>query len=79
MFKPKISKDELNEMPVGAFAGEITLVDNPEKAEKAILELQKAGMVGVDMKQNLRLRVVLIIKYRWYKFPQPNIVICSGK
>ena len=48
MFKPKISKEELNEMPVVAFAGEITLVDNPEKAEKAILELQKAGMVGVD-------------------------------
>ena len=48
MFKPKISKEELNEMPVVAFAGTITLVDSTEKAEKAIEEIRNAGMVGVD-------------------------------
>ena len=48
MFKPKISKEELNEMPVVAFAGKITLVDSPEKADKAIEEIRNAGMVGVD-------------------------------
>jgi hypothetical protein len=48
MFKQKISKEELNEMPVVAFAGKITLVDSPEKADKAIEEIRNAGMVGVD-------------------------------
>ena len=43
MFKPKISKEELNAMPVVAFAGKITLVDSPEKADKAIEEIRYGG------------------------------------
>lgn len=48
MFKPKISKEELNEMPLAAFAGQISLVDSPEKVASAIQLLKKSGLVGID-------------------------------
>jgi len=48
MYKPKISKEEVNEMPVVLFDGIITLVDEPSMVPAAIEELRKADIVGVD-------------------------------
>lgn len=48
MFKPKITKEEVNQMPVVAFDGKITLVDEESKVTEAIEVLRRADIVGVD-------------------------------
>jgi ribonuclease D len=48
MFKPKITKEEVNQMPVVAFDGEITLVDHPSKVNAAIETLRESAVVGID-------------------------------
>ncbi len=48
MFKPKITKEEVNQMPVVAFDGKITLVDDLSKVQEAIEELRLSTVVGVD-------------------------------
>jgi ribonuclease D len=48
MFKTKITKDEVNQMPVVVFEGKITLVDDLSKICPAIEELRKNAVVGID-------------------------------
>jgi ribonuclease D len=48
MFKAKITKEEVNLMPVVGFDGTITLVDDLSKLQAAIDELRRADVVGVD-------------------------------
>ena len=48
MFKTKITKDEVNLMPVVIFEGKITLVDDLSKIQPAIEELRKSDTVGID-------------------------------
>ncbi|MDR3653917.1 MAG: 3'-5' exonuclease domain-containing protein 2 [Paludibacter sp.] len=48
MFKTKITKDEVNQMPVVVFEGKITLVDDISKIKPAIEELRKSQIVGID-------------------------------
>jgi ribonuclease D len=48
MFKTKITKDEVNLMPVVVFEGKITLVDDLSKIQPAIEELRKSDTVGID-------------------------------
>ncbi|HLP04059.1 MAG TPA: 3'-5' exonuclease [Paludibacter sp.] len=48
MLKSKISKEELNLMPVVVFEGEITIVDELSKVQPAIAELRKSKIVGID-------------------------------
>ncbi len=48
MFKTKITKDEVNQMPVVVFDGKITLVDDLSKIRPAIEELRKNAVVGID-------------------------------
>lgn len=48
MFIPKITKEEVNQLPLAEFTGEIMVVDTPKKEEKALSELHKASIVGVD-------------------------------
>ena len=48
MFKTKITKDEVNLMPVVIFEGKITLVDDLSKIQPAIEELRKSNTVGID-------------------------------
>lgn len=48
MFKPKISKEEVNLMPVILFEGKITLVDEFSKVKAAIDELLNSKVVGID-------------------------------
>jgi len=48
MLRTKISKEEVNVLPVVIFEGEITLVDDLLKVESAIEELRKSIVVGID-------------------------------
>lgn len=48
MFRTKITKDEVNQMPVVIFEGKITLVDDLSKINPAIEELRKSAIVGLD-------------------------------
>jgi len=48
MFKTKITKDEVNLLPVVIFEGKITVVDELSKIEPAIEELRKSSIVGLD-------------------------------
>lgn len=48
MFKTKISKDEVNLLPVVIFEGKITLVDDLSKIDPAIEELRRSAIVGLD-------------------------------
>jgi len=48
MLKSKITKEEVNLMPVVVFEGKITVVDTILKIQPAISELRKAKIVGLD-------------------------------
>jgi len=48
MFRTKITKDEVNQMPIVLFEGKITLVDDLSKIQPAIAELRKNKVVGID-------------------------------
>jgi len=48
MLKTKITKDEVNQLPVIVFEGKITLVDDLSKIQPAIEELRKSKIVGID-------------------------------
>ena len=48
MFKTKITKDEVNLLPVISFEGKITLVDDLSQIHSAIEELRKSEIVGID-------------------------------
>lgn len=48
MIRAQITKEEVNQMPLTEFTGKILVVDTPEKEEKALTELLKASVVGMD-------------------------------
>lgn len=48
MFQPKISKEEVNKMPLAEFYGEIILVDDEHKLKNAMAELNRHEIVGLD-------------------------------
>lgn len=48
MFQPKITKEEVNALPLAAFGGQIAVVDRPEQVADAVAELSRHAEVGVD-------------------------------
>lgn len=48
MFKPKITKEEINTLPIVHFEGEITIVDDLEKLDDALARLFSCSVVGID-------------------------------
>jgi ribonuclease D len=48
MFKSKISKEEVNEMPQTLFGGKIVVVETLEDAKTALQKLQTHKLVGID-------------------------------
>jgi ribonuclease D len=48
MFKPKISKEEVNKLPIIEFKGKITIVEDLSEAKAAIKELEQSKSVGID-------------------------------
>lgn len=48
MFKPKISKEEVNQLPVVLFDGKVVLVDDESKVADAIADLSQSAILGID-------------------------------
>ncbi|MBW3466293.1 3'-5' exonuclease [Arthrospiribacter ruber] len=48
MIPKKISKEEVNELPLGQFEGEIILVESEEQIEEAASELGNNTLIGFD-------------------------------
>lgn len=48
MLKTRITKEEVNQLPVIVFEGKITLVDDLSKVNPAIQELRRSKIVGID-------------------------------
>lgn len=48
MFKPKITKEEVNELPITMFGGKIHVVDTPRQAVQALEQLKAMPVVGID-------------------------------
>jgi len=48
MFKPKITKEEINNLPTTEFQGEIIVVDTVENIKSAINNLKQQKVVGLD-------------------------------
>lgn len=48
MFKPKITKEEVNQLPACEFTGKIVLIETLESAEEAINRLNHEKIVGID-------------------------------
>ncbi len=48
MFKESITKEELTDLPLRWFEGEIVVVDNSEKLQLAVEVLSKAPVIGFD-------------------------------
>jgi ribonuclease D len=46
--KTTISNEEINDLPLGAFKGKVSVITNSEKVEKAFAEISKHKMVGFD-------------------------------
>lgn len=48
MYPEKITKDEVNELPLIKYEGPIALIDKEEDYKKALSELRKAMVIGFD-------------------------------
>lgn len=48
MIPYSISKEEVNELPLGQFEGEIYLIDHPDQVEEAVDFLEQQYMIGFD-------------------------------
>jgi ribonuclease D len=48
MFKSKITKEEVNQLPVVSFDGKIVLVDELDQVSAAVNDLKKSSFLGVD-------------------------------
>lgn len=48
MFRAKITKEEINQLPIVKFDGEIVVVDDPSKVDIAVQELYGHTVVGID-------------------------------
>lgn len=46
--KTQITKSEVNDLPLGKFEGEITVIDNMKKISDAIEEIKQENIIGVD-------------------------------
>lgn len=47
-FKPSISKEEINELPVNSFSGEIFYIDTFDKFERVLPRIQEETVLGFD-------------------------------
>ncbi len=48
MVRPRITNEEVNNLPTAQFEGEIIVIETIEDAEKAIEELKNHNLVGID-------------------------------
>lgn len=48
MFPKKITKEEVQNLPIRQFDGKVHLIDEPQQVEEAILSIKKEAVVGID-------------------------------
>ena len=48
MIPYSISKEEINELPLGQFEGKVYLIDRPDQGEEAVDFLEDQGIIGFD-------------------------------
>ncbi|NLI71436.1 MAG: 3'-5' exonuclease domain-containing protein 2 [Bacteroidales bacterium] len=48
MFQPKISKKEVNQLPIEEFSGKIQLIDSLDKLDNALKIINRQSIVGLD-------------------------------
>jgi len=48
MFKSKITKEEVNQLPIVSFDGKITVIDKPEQVKDAVEKLRRSEFLGLD-------------------------------
>lgn len=48
MIPYSITKEELNELPLGQFDGEIFMIDHPDQVEEAVDFLEDQSIIGFD-------------------------------
>jgi ribonuclease D len=48
MIPYSISKEEINELPLGQFEGEIFLIDSPDQVDEAVEFLESQHFIGFD-------------------------------
>lgn len=95
MFKPKITKEEINTLPIKHFEGIISIIDNVFEIEPAVEELRKHSIVGIDTEtkpsfvkgKNNKVSLVQIstldhcflFRLNFIKFPEPLIDFFADK
>ena len=82
-----ITKQELAELPMVAYEGTIILIDTPEKAEEAAIELRTESLIGFDTETKPRCKrgqpnnvalLQLSTRSTCYLFRLNRIGLCSG-
>lgn len=48
MIKKSITKEELNELPLNHFKGEVVVIEDVQEAEKYVMELEQHNVIGFD-------------------------------
>ncbi|MDO9633507.1 MAG: 3'-5' exonuclease [Paludibacter sp.] len=72
MIKSKITKEEVNQLPVILFEGEVTVVDSDEKVHDALSDLQQHEIVGIDTETKPSFRKGVLHKVALLQISTPN-------
>ncbi len=73
MIKPKISKEEVNELPIVIFGGEVKVIDHDDKVSEAIQILCQHNMVGIDTETKPSFKKGLLHKVSLLQISTENI------
>lgn len=72
MIKSKITKEEVNQLPVILFEGKVTVIDSDEKVYEALLDLQQHKIVGIDTETKPSFRKGVLHKVALLQISTPN-------
>lgn len=48
MFPKKITKEEIKQLPIQSYTGEVIIIDQINNIESAVQEINKEGIIGID-------------------------------
>jgi len=74
MFKETITKEEINDLPLGYFEGDIEVVDNYRKAKKAAKILEEYPVIGFDTETRPSFKKGVVNKVALLQLAAPNHV-----
>lgn len=73
VFQPKITKEEINRLPVEIFSGKIVVVDTTEKEIKALNELSCTKIIGLDTETKPSFRRGIVHKISLLQVATENV------